>query len=259
MDKTTPDTPSGDAPAEAPDTQDLAGGPPAAPTTAGAPAEPAPTGSAEPAKQAVSGTANPPKATPATASAITPDADKPAPGRVVTPRPSDYEMPDEYASESPIEKARLWAEAHPGLALLAAGVGGLVIGRILVGLAPDPEPETLSTRVEKRAKQLKKQAKGSFEEAKDSAGEAATATSAALAAAAIALKEAAERAAEKAGDWAEDVPDKARHFAEDAEDMAKEGVEKAKDLGDTLSDLVKVAVTGIVAKKAGDWVSKFRS
>lgn len=238
MAKTTPDVPSGDGAQPLADqantgADEMAGGPPPTPTTADAPADPTPTGSGEPAKQAVSGTASP------------------APGRVVVPSPEEYEMPDEYANESPVEKARAWVEAHPGLALLAAGVGGLVIGRILVGLAPDPEPETFSDRVEARAKQLRKQAKGSFEEAKDSAGTAAAASAAALSAAALALKEAAERGAHKAEDWFEDVPEKAEHFAE-------AGSEKAKEFADAIGDVVKVAVTGVVAKKAAEWVGKLK-
>lgn len=239
MANTTPDTTSGDGAQPLADRDNtgadsMAGGPPPIPTTADDPAAPSPTGSAEPAKQAVSGTATP------------------AAGRVVTPSPSEYEMPDEYASSSPLDKVKQWAEQNPGLALLAAGVGGLVVGRILVGLAPEPEPETLSDRIEARAKTLKKQAKGSFGEAKDSAGTAAAASAAALSAAAIALKEAAERGAEKASDWAEDVPEKAEHYAEI-------GGEKAKELADAIGDVVKVAVTGVVAKKAADWVGKIKN
>ncbi|OZC02830.1 hypothetical protein [Rubricoccus marinus] len=181
-----------------------------------------PTGSAEPAKQAVSGSASP------------------APGRVAMPTPGEYEMPDDYASDSPVEKVKQWAEAHPGLALLAASGVGLVVGRLLIAMSPDPEPPTLTERVEKRAKVLQKQAKGSYAEAKHTAGDAATASAAALAAAAVALKEAAEHVAERAGEAAE------------------EGVDKAKDFADVMSDAVKVAVTGVVAKKADGWIKKFR-
>lgn len=201
--------------------------------TAGTPADSSPTGSTEPAAQAVSGTASA------------------GPGRVTPPSPQQYEMPDEYAAEGPLDKVRAWAEANPGLALLAAGVGGLVIGRILVGLAPDPEPETLADRVESRAKQLRKQAKGSYEEAKDAAGDAATASAAALAAAAVALKEAAERGAEKAGDWVDDFPEKAHDLSEASSD-------KAHDFAEAIGDVVKVAVTGAIAKKAASWVGKIR-
>ena len=149
-------------------------------------------------------------------------------------------MPDDYASDSPVEKVKQWAEAHPGLALLAASGVGLVVGRLLIAMSPDPEPPTLTERVEKRAKVLQKQAKGSYSEVKHSAGDAATASAAALAAAAVALKEAAEHVAERAGEAAED------------------GVDKAKDFADVMSDAVKVAVTGVVAKKADGWIKKFR-
>lgn len=215
MAKTT--DPSNDAPS----TDSMAGGPAPAPTTAGDPASSTPTGSGEPAKQAVSGTAS-------------------APGRVVAPSPGEYEMPDDYASDNPVHKVKEWAQAHPGLALLAAGGAGLLIGRILVGLSPDPEPPSLSDRVEARAKVLARNARGYGEDARESAGEAAAASAAALAAAAAALKEAAEAAGEKAS-----------HVAE-------EGAEKARDLADVISDAAKVAVTGVVAKKADDWIKRFR-
>ena len=203
----------------------MAGGPPPVPET---PSEPTavPTGSAEPAKQSVSGGTE---------------------GRVLPPAPatSQYEMPDDYASESPITAVKEWAEAHPGLALLAAGGVGLVVGRLLMALSPDPEPPSLADRVEKRAKKLnkkvKKGASHAYDDAKDNATEAAAASAAALAAAAVVLKEAAEKFADKAG-----------HVAE-------EGVEKAKDLADVISDVTKVAVTGVVAKKADDWMKKIKN
>ncbi|MEM1054015.1 MAG: hypothetical protein AAGI52_00695 [Bacteroidota bacterium] len=225
-------TSSGDGAAPLPDTtntnsEEQAEGAPPAPTAADSPAEPSPAASTE-------------------------SATGPAPGRVVIPSREEYEMPDEYASGSPVEKVKQWAQAHPGLALLAAGVSGLVIGRILVGIASEPEPETFADRVEARARQLSKEARGSFEEAKDSAGEAATASAAALTAAAVALKDAADRAKHKAEDWAEDAPDKAREIAED-------GTEKAKDFAEAVGDAVKVAVTGVIAKKAADWVGKIRN
>ena len=43
------------------------------------------------------------------------------PGQVVAPTPEEYQMPDDYASASPLDKVARWAESNPGLALLAAG------------------------------------------------------------------------------------------------------------------------------------------
>ena len=216
--------------------EEMAGGPPPVPET---PAEPTavPTGSAEPAKQSVSGATQ---------------------GRVLPPAPttSEYEMPDDYANENPIDAVKQWAEAHPGLALLAAGGVGLVVGRLLMALSPDPEPPSLAERVEKRAKKLNKKArKGAshaYDDAKDNAAEAAAASAAAVAAAAVVLKEAAEKWAEKAGHSAEKFADKAGHVAE-------EGADKAKDLADAISDIAKVAVTGVVAKKADSWMKKIKN
>ena len=216
--------------------EEMAGGPPPVPETASEPTA-VPTGSAEPAKQTVSGATE---------------------GRVLPPAPktSQYEMPDDYANESPVDTIKQWVEAHPGLALLAAGGVGLVVGRLLMALTPDPEPPSLADRVEKRAKKLNKKArKGAshaYDDAKDNATEAAAASAAAVAAAAVVLKEAAEKWAEKAGHSAEKFADKASHVAED-------GVEKAKDIADVLSDAAKVAVTGVVAKKADDWMKKIKS
>ncbi len=203
---------------------EMAGGP----EPIGDTAPPVPTGSGEPAKQAVSATASPA-------------------GQVVAPTASEYEMPDDYANESPVDKVKSWAEEHPGLALLAAGGIGLVVGRILIGITPDPEPPSLAARVEKRAKVFKKQAKGSYAEAKDSAGDAAAASAAALAAAAVALREAAENAGHRAGGFTEDGVDRAKHLAED-------GVDKAKELADVISDAVRHVVdTGV-----DGWLKKIR-
>lgn len=210
-----------DTPNDTDATASTTGGPAPTPTTAGAPASITPRGTGEPAKQADSGSAS-------------------IPGRVIAPAPGEYEMPDDYAADNPIDKVKAWAQAHPGLALLAAGGAGLVIGRILIGLTSDPEPSTLTERVEARAKELAHNARGYGEDARESASEAAAASAAAIAAAAAALKDAAEAAGEKAGQ------------------VAEESAEKARDIADVISDAAKVAVTGVVAKKADDWIQRIR-
>lgn len=156
------------------------------------------------------------------------------------PIPADYKMPDDYATESSFDKVKAWAEANPGLAILAAAGIGVVAGRILTGMVPDPEPPTLAERVEERAKKIQKQAKkkgaAARKEASVLAGEAGDTISDALDRAADAIRE----AAGTAGDYAE------------------EGVEKTKDLAETVSDAVKVAVSGIVATKIDEWVDRVR-
>ena len=189
--------------------------------TAGKPTDPVPTAAAEPAKQAVAS---------ATAS----------PTSVRPPAPADYKMPDDYATETPFDKVKAWAESNPGLAVLAAAGIGVVAGRILTGLVPDPDPPTLAERVEARAKTLQKEAKKKGKvvrkEATVFAGDAGDTISEALDRAAEAIRD----AAGTAGNYAE------------------EGVEKTKDLAETVSDAVKVAISGIIATKIDDWVDRVR-
>jgi ElaB/YqjD/DUF883 family membrane-anchored ribosome-binding protein len=187
--------------------------------TAGKPAEaPNPAAAAEPAAQSVA----------ASTTSVRP------------PAPADYKMPDDYASETAFDKVKAWAEANPGLAVLAAAGIGVIAGRILTGLVPDPTPPTLAERVESRAKSLQKEAKKKGKvvrkEATAFAGEAGDTISEALDRAAAAIREAADSAGDYAG----------------------EGVEKTKDLAETVSDAVKVAISGIVATKIDDWVDRVR-
>ena len=184
-----------------------------------------PDASIEPVAQVASATAGPP------------DTNE-TPETVAPPIPADYEMPDDYAAESTVDKARMWAEAHPGLAVLAAAGAGLVIGRIVTGLFPDPEPPSLAERVEKRAKVIQKQAK---KQGKD-------------------LRKQASSASHDAGESLQELLDRASHALRDAAgtagDAAEEGYEKTKDFAEHLSDAVKVAVTGVLATKIDDWVKR---
>ena len=193
----------------------MAGGPEPAEATASTPLASSPTGSAEPAKQAVSGTAT----------TATPNA-------VIPPAYDDYAMPDDYAG-GPLDGLRSWAEAHPGLALLSAAGVGLVVGRLVMALAPEPEPPSLTKRIEKRAKTLRA-------DASDRASEYSDVASERLAKAADALRDAADSVRDRAGDWAD------------------EGSEKARDLADVIADAAKVAVAGVVAKKADSWLDRFK-
>ena len=160
---------------------------------------------------------------------------------VAPPLPADYEMPDDYAAQDPMATAKAWVEAHPGLAILGAAGIGLVAGRLVMALIPDPDPPSLADRVETRAKQLKKVAKKQGK---------------------VASKEA-SAFAHSAGDTLQDSLHRAsealREAASNAGGAAEEGYEKTKDLAETIADAAKVAVTGVMAAKLDDWVSKVRS
>lgn len=190
--------------------------------TAGKTSEPVPTAAAEPAKQAVAAS------TPPSTSSVRP------------PAPADYKMPDDYATETSFDKVKAWAEANPGLAVLAAAGIGVVAGRILTSMVPDPDPPTLAERVEARAKTLQKEAKKKGK----------------------VYSKQASAWADDAGDSLSDALDRAaeaiREAAGTAGNYAEEGVEKTKDLAETVSDAVKVAISGIVAAKIDDWVDRVR-
>jgi gas vesicle protein len=161
-------------------------------------------------------------------------------------------MPDDYADEDPIAVAKAWVEEHPGLAVLGAAGIGLLAGRLVMALIPDPDPPSLADRVETRARQIAKEAKKRGEVyskeakkrgkvySKDAAAfadDAGDTLQASLHKASEALKEAADRAG----------------------DAAEAGYEKSKDLAETIADAAKVAVTGVLAAKLDDWVGKVRS
>ena len=183
--------------------------PPAEPTSAADPSAPIPDAGGEPVKQATAATARP----------ITPS---------LPPTRADYEMPDDYATDW-LGQTRQWVEEHPALAVAAAAGLGLVLGRLITALVPDPEPPTFTARVEKRAKQLRKEAATYADDAGD-----VLATQ--LKKAAEALSSAAEVVAEK----------------------AETGYEKSKDLAEVVADAAKAAVAGIVAEKADSWIGRLR-
>ena len=206
----TPDTPKADpAPADAP----------------------VPNAAAEPAAQVAAAAAEPVK-TAGKPAAATPAAPPPAPTArpLPPPMPADYAMPDDYATESPVDKVKVWAEKNPGLAIVAAAGVGLVVGRIVSALAPEPEPPSLQKRIETRARALRK----SGAVRADAAGDAIQDK---LDAAAEALREAGATVAEK----------------------SEEGYERTRDFAEHIADAVKVAVTGVAAKKLDDWMDKIKS
>ena len=187
-----------------------------------------PDASIEPAAQAVAGTSETPET-------------------VAPPLPADYEMPDDYAAQDPIETAKQWVESNPGLAILGAAGIGLLAGRLVMGLFPDPEPPSIGDRVEKRARQLQKEAKKRGKSLRKDA---------------YSYKKQAAAFADDAGDTLQDSLHRAaealREAAGSAGDYAEEGYEKTKDLADTIADAAKVAVTGVLATKIDDWVKKVR-
>ena len=145
------------------------------------------------------------------------------------PLPASYDMPDDYADESVVDRAKAWVESNPALAVLAAAGIGLVVGRLAMGLAPEPEPPSLQDRIEKRARQIAKEAgKGG------------------------------RRAASAARGWSGDAGDTLRvaadRAADRASDLASAGADRSRDLADALSDAVKVAA----AKVVDEWVSRVK-
>ena len=179
-------------------------------------------------------------------------ATAPAAETIPPPTPADYEMPDDYAAEDWLETAKQWVEDHPGLAVLAAAGTGLVVGRLVTALFPDPEPPTLAERVEARAKVLQKEAgKQAKRLGKDARKQGTVYKKQALA------------FADDAGDSLQASLHRAsealREAAAKAGDAAEDGYEKSKDLAETIADAAKVAVTGVLASKIDDWVGKVRS
>lgn len=156
------------------------------------------------------------------------------------PSPSSYEMPDDYASENWFDTTKAWVEKNPALAVLAAAGAGLVIGRVVMGLVPDPEPPSLTDRIEKRARAIEK-------DTRKSRKKAATQARAFASDAGDTVQDQLHRAADALRDAASSVSESAEH-----------GVERTKDLAETVSDAVKVALTGVAAKKVDEWVSRVK-
>ncbi len=178
-------------------------------------------------------------------------ATAPAADTIPPPLPAEYEMPDDYASDDPVEMVKQWVEEHPGLAVLAAAGVGLVAGRVVSALFPDPEPPSLSDRVEKRARVIQKEAAKRGKAYKKEAAKHGKV-----------YKKEARAFADTAGDTLQESLHRAsealREAAERAGDAAEEGYEKTKDFAETIADAAKVAVSGVLATKIDDWVNKVR-
>lgn len=208
-------------------------GPPAEPTAASDPSASVPDAGGEPVKQATAPMATTPGTVEGgvsvggTAGSPSGATARPA-DPVAPPAPASYEMPDDYESDA-LTQTRLWVEENPVLAVVAAAGIGLVVGRLVMALIPEPEPPSFSSRVEKRAKQLRK-------DATVYADDAGAVVAEQLKRAANALSEAAEVVAEK----------------------AEVGYERSKDVAEVVGDAVKAAVAGVVVKKADNWISKIR-
>lgn len=157
----------------------------------------------------------------------TPAVADPVKAAVSAPIPASYEMPDDYATESLMDKTKEWVEQNPALALLAAAGIGLVVGRLATALIPKPKPETLVQKVEARADELSKEAR---KQAKRMSAEA-------------------KSRAKKAGAVLSE------RF-EDVSEAAEEGIGKSRELADHIADAVKVAVAGVAAKKVEEWVAR---
>lgn len=230
-DPTTPSTGASSEPTGAADAA-RSGFPddPAAPPS-GALDAPTPTASAEPEAQVAAASATDFTAA-ATNGGVASDTS-------LLPPPAAYEMPDEYA-QSWLDRTRDWVEKNPALAVVAAAGVGLVVGRLVMGLLPEPEPPTFVERVERRTRRMRKEAKrglrGARKGATHAAGDAGDALQHQLARAAEALSDAAGTAAERAGS----------------------GVEKATDVAEAIGDAVKAAVVGAVNRGADSWVGKLR-
>ena len=177
------------------------------------------------------------------------------------PLPADYEMPDDYAGQDWLTQTKGWVEEHPGLAILAASGIGLLAGRIVSGLFPDPEP-SLADRVEDRARVYKKEASKRSKAYKKEASKRAKGYRKASKKEIAAFRKDPGGYAEDIGDSLEESLHRAaeaiRGAAGQAGDVAEEGYEKTMDFAETVSDAVKVALTGVVAAKIDDWVDKVR-
>ena len=170
-------------------------------------------------------------------------------------------MPDDYAEQDWLTTTKGWVEEHPALAILAASGIGLLAGRLVTGLFPDPEP-SLADRVEDRARVYRKQAAKRGKAYKKEAAKKGKAYRKASKKEIRAFRKDPAGYADDIGDTLEAALHRAaetlRGAADQAGDVAEEGYERTKDFAETVSDAVKVALTGVVAAKVDDWVKKVR-
>jgi len=179
----------------------------------------------------------------------TPDAAKPTPGspgtkpptpdaskttnastaRPITSNPAYGDPTVDRLSLEPadsddwVTRTKLWVEENPALAVVGAIGLGLLVGRIVTAAIPDPEPKTLTDKIEKRARDLSKQGRYYADDAGDAIAQQ-------LAVAADALGEAANVVSKN----------------------AKHGLDEAKDFSEHIADAIGEAFS----KKANDWLKR---
>ncbi|MEM1041712.1 MAG: hypothetical protein AAGI91_03700 [Bacteroidota bacterium] len=150
-------------------------------------------------------------------------------GRPVTTTPNygdptvDRLSLDPADSDDWVTRTKLWVEENPVLAVVGAVGLGLLVGRVVMAAVPDPAPQTLTDKIEARAKVLAKQGKYAANDAGD-------AISQQLAVAADALSEAAQAVSVN----------------------AKQGYGEAKDFTETIAE----AIGDAFSKKASEWMDK---
>lgn len=176
--------------------------------------------------------------------------------------PSSYEMPDDYAAQDWVAKAKAWAEENPALALLAAAGVGLLAGRVVTALIPEPEPPSLLDRVEKRAEVLRKETDKRSKKLRKEAVKRGKVYKKEAAKRGKVYKKEASAFADDAGDTLQDSLHRAsealREAAASAGETAEVGYERTKDIAETIADAAKVAVTGVLASKLDEWTKKAR-
>jgi hypothetical protein len=117
--------------------------------------------------------------------------------------------------------SRRWIEQNPGLAMVGAAAAGLLIGRLVAAAIPEPEPETFTEKVDRRARLLAK-------EGRYAASDAGEAVSQQLSVAADALSDAAKAVATG----------------------TRRGYSEAKDFGEFLAENIGSAI----AARANKWL-----
>ncbi|MFN3596481.1 MAG: hypothetical protein ACK41D_04350 [Rubricoccaceae bacterium] len=188
--------------------------------------------------------------------------------------PADYEMPDEYA-ESWFDRARTWAEQNPLLAIAAAAGVGLVVGRVVMGLVPEPEPKTLKGKVQKQARTFSKDARHLYGEASKDAkklyGEASKDAKKLYKRASKDAQhlgkeirssdsyETLSEAYEALSKQVERLTEHVQDLAERAPGAAERVVDKTKDLAEVVAEAASAAVSGVVSKKTDNWLKKLRN
>jgi ElaB/YqjD/DUF883 family membrane-anchored ribosome-binding protein len=108
-------------------------------------------------------------------------------------------------SDDWVTRTKLWVEENPALAIVGAVGLGLLVGRIVTAAIPDPEPKTLTGKIEKRAKELSKQGRHYADDAGDEIGKQLAVAAEALGVAAAAVSKNAKHGYDEAKDFSEHI------------------------------------------------------